>query len=87
MSPKPSVVQCIVLHDIADDGVWFDTVLGKWQSTHLAKDVSLQMEILLRGGYVEISDEPIPLPSITPKGEEVLHRRGLSELIERLNQG
>jgi hypothetical protein len=87
MNPKPSLVQALVLHDVADDGVWFDVLSGKWHSTHLAKDVSLQMEILHRDGYIWIGHEVVPDATLTLAGVEVLSRRPLGELVERLNRG
>jgi hypothetical protein len=85
MNPKPSLVQCVVLHDIADDGVWFDVTSGKWHSTHLSKDVTQQVSLLHRDGYIYISDDPIPEVAITLKGVGVLDRRPLMELVERIN--
>jgi hypothetical protein len=85
MNPKPSIVQALVLHDIADDGVWFDMMSGKWHSTHLSKEVSTQMDILHRDGYINIGNEVIPTVALTDKGQQVLDRRPLSETVERLN--
>lgn len=85
MNPKPSLVQALVLHDIADDGVWFDVTSGRWHSTHLSKDVSVQMEILLRNGYVDISHDVIPQATLTLSGMQVLDRRPLAETVERVN--
>ena len=83
MNPKPSLIQCLVLHDIADDGVWFDLASGRWHSTHLVRDVSVQVEVLLRGAYIKIVDDQI---SVTPIGKLVLDRRPLGELLERINR-
>jgi hypothetical protein len=85
MNPKPSLAQCLVLHDIADDGVWFDVTSGKWHSTHLSKDVTQQVDLLHRDGYIYIGDDPVPEVSITLKGVGVLERRPLGELVERVN--
>lgn len=85
MNPKPSLPQCLVLHDIEDDGVWFDIVSGRWHSTHVRGDVTLQVSILHRGAYVTISSEPEPKISLTPLGRQVLQRRPLGELLERIN--
>ena len=85
MNPKPSLVQSLVLHDIADDGVWFDVLSGRWHSTHLSKDVSTQMDILHRDGYIWINDEVIPNAGITVKGVEAMARRPLAETVERVN--
>lgn len=87
MNPKPSLIQCLVLHDIADDGVWFDVVSGKWHSTHLSKDVSLQIELLHRDGYIWISHEVVPDLTLTLAGLEVLQRRPLGDLVEKINGG
>ena len=87
MNPRPSLVQALVLHDVADDGVWFDVISGKWHSTHLRKDVSTQMEILHRDGYIRIGEGPIPSTELTVAGVEALGRRPLGELVERLNRG
>jgi hypothetical protein len=85
MNPKPSLVQCLVLHDVADDGVWFDVTSGKWHSTHLSKDVTQQVDLLHRDGYIYISDEAVPEVAITLKGVEVLDRRPLTDVVERVN--
>lgn len=86
MNPKPSTVQCLVLHDIADDGVWFDMTSGRWHSTHVRNDVTVQVDILHRGAYVHISNDVIPKITVTPIGKQVLDRRPLGELLERLNR-
>lgn len=85
MNPKPSLVQCLVLHDIVDDGVWFDVLTGKWHSTYLSKDVSLQIELLHRDGYIWIGHEVVPDIALTLAGVEVLSRRPLADTVERLN--
>jgi hypothetical protein len=85
VNPRPSLAQCLVLHDIADDGVWFDVTSGKWHSTHLSKDVTQQVDLLHRDGYIYISDDPVPEAAITLKGVGVLDRRPLGELVERMN--
>lgn len=85
MNPKPSLVQVLVLHDIADDGVWFDVTSGRWHSTHLSKDVSVQVDLLHRDGYIYISNDVVPEVAITLSGVEVLDRRPLAETVERLN--
>jgi hypothetical protein len=85
MNPKPSLAQCLVLHDIADDGVWFDVTSGKWHSTYLSKDVTVQVDLLHRDGYIYISADPVPEVAITLSGVAVLDRRPLGELVERIN--
>lgn len=85
MNPKPSLPQCLVLHDIADDGVWFDMMSGRWHSTHVRNDVTLQVSILHRDAYVTISGELEPKISLTPLGRQVLARRPLGELLDRMN--
>lgn len=86
MNPKPSLPQVLVLHDVADDGVWFDMVTGRWHSTHVRNDVTVQVDILHRDGFVRIeSSGPDSSIQLTAKGEEVLQRRPLGELLERLN--
>lgn len=86
MNPKPSLPQCLVLHDVADDGVWFDIVSGRWHSTHVRNDVTVQVDILHRDGFVRIesvgTDSSIQL---TAKGVEAVNRRPLAELLERIN--
>ena len=84
-NPKPSLAQCLVLHDIADDGVWFDMITGKWHSTHLSKDVTVQVDLLHRDGYIYISDDVVPQIMVTLAGVEVLDRRPLAETVERIN--
>ena len=86
MNPKPSLVQVLVLYDVADDGVWFDAMSGKWHSTHLSKEVSMQMEILLRDGYITISSDVMPTASLTASGHEVLGRRSLLETANKVNR-
>lgn len=85
MNPKPSLIQCLVLHDIDDDGVWFDVTSGRWHSTHVRNDVTVQVDILHRDGYIHIGDEVVPEVAVTAAGFEVLDRRPLGELLERLN--
>lgn len=85
MNPKPSLIQCLVLHDIADDGVWFDVTSGRWHSTHVRNDVTVQVDILHRDGYVHITDDVVPQIVVSLSGAAVLQRRPLAELVERLN--
>lgn len=85
MNPKPSLVQCLVLHDIEDDRVWFDVTSGRWHSTCVRDHVTLQVNILHRDGYIAISEDPVPQLSLTPMGRQVLARRPFAELTERLN--
>ena len=85
MNPRPSLVQVLVLRDIVDDGVWFDVTSGRWHSTHLSKDVSVQVDILHRDGYVHITDAVIPEVALTLAGVAVLDRRPLAETMERVN--
>jgi hypothetical protein len=86
VNPKPSLIQALTLHDIADDGVWFDIVSGRWHSTHVRNDVTVQVDILHRDGYVTIvSTGPDSSIQLTDKGREVLARRPLGELLERIN--
>lgn len=86
MNPKPSLVQALVLHYIANDEVWFDVTSGRWHSVYGKNEISLQMSILHRDGYITISDEPIPKPGLTAAGREVLRRRPYAELVEKLNR-
>lgn len=79
---KPSLPQCLVLHDIADDGVWLDIVSGRWHSTHIRNDVTLQVDILHRDGYITIVNDVI---GVSASGWAALERRPLFELLERLN--
>lgn len=83
MNPKPSLVQCLVLHEIADDGVWFDLATGKWHSTYMKGVVTVQVDILYRNGYIKIVDDSV---TVTPMGRQVLSRRPYGELVERLNR-
>jgi len=85
MNPRPSLVQCLVLHDIADDDVWFDVTSGKWHSTFTRGDVTKQVSILHRDGYISISADPVPKLRVLPIGKQVLDRRPLGELVEKLN--
>lgn len=82
MNPKPSLVQCLVLHEIQDDTVWFEEVTGKWHSTYTRNAVSQQIDILQRDGYIKIVDYAV---SLTPLGRQVLKRRPYAELVEKLN--
>lgn len=85
MNPKPSLVQCLVLHDIADDGVWFDVTTSRWHSQHLRKDVTVQVELLHRDGYIWLGHEVVPDLVLTLSGLQVLARRALSEVLEKVN--
>jgi hypothetical protein len=85
MNPKPSLIQCLVLHHIADDDVWFDVVTGKWHCMFTRGDVTVQVDILHRDGYICISADPVPQLGILPIGKQVLDRRPLAELVEKLN--
>lgn len=82
MNPKPSLVQCLVLHEVADDGVWLDMVTGKWHSTYRRNKVCEQINILHREGYIKIVDDVV---SVTPMGAQVLRRRPYAEIVEKLN--
>lgn len=82
MNPKPSLVQCLVLHEIDDGTVWFDLVTGKWHSTYGRGCVSVQVDILHRDGYVNIVDDQI---SLTPMGRQVLDRRPYADVVEKIN--
>lgn len=82
MNPKPSLVQALVLHEIDDNGVWFDTVTGTWQSTYRKNKVCEQINILHRDGYIKIVDTVV---SVTPMGAQVLRRRPYAEIVEKLN--
>lgn len=83
MNPKPSLAQCIVLDDIDTDGVWWDLASGRWHSTYTKGDVTVQVDILHRDGYIKIVDDSI---TVTPMGRQVLSRRPYGELVERLNR-
>ncbi len=86
MNPRPSLAQCLVLHDVADDGVWFDITSGRWHSTHVRNDVTTQVEILHRDGFVAIDSTQLHSSiQITDRGHQVLQRRPLLDLLERLN--
>ena len=87
MNPKPSLPQCLVLHEIDDDSVWFDLITGKWHTSYNRGDCTVQVDILHRDGYVYISPDVIPVISLTDAGREVLARRPYAELVERLNGG
>lgn len=87
MNPKPSLIQALVLHDIVDDGVWFDIVSGRWHSTHVRNDVTVQVDILHRDGFIHIGDEVVPTVVPTEAGFQVLERRPLTELLEKINGG
>ena len=82
MNPKPSLTQCLVLHEIDDDGVWFDLASGKWHSTYTRGNVTTQVTILHRDGYINIVDDQV---SLTPMGRQVLARRPYGDLVERIN--
>ncbi len=82
MNPKPSLVQCLVLHEVDDDTVWFDIVTGRWHSTYMKGDVTMQVSILHRDGYVNIVDDQI---SLTPMGRQVLDRRPYADVVEKIN--
>lgn len=82
MNPKPSLPQCLVLHEVADGTVWFDQVTGKWHTTYGRGDASVQVNILHRDGYINIVDDLITL---TPLGKQVLDRRPYADVVEKLN--
>lgn len=82
MNPKPSLVQCLVLHEINDDTVWFDMMTGRWHATYVKSDVSTQMNILHRDGYINIVDDKV---SLTPMGRQVLQRRPYADVVEKIN--
>lgn len=83
MNPIPSLHQCLVLHEIADGRVWWSA--GQWWVTGVYIDhkVSLQVHKLIDYGAVVHDDAGL---QVTEKGEAVLARRPLSELLERLNR-
>lgn len=86
MNPKPSLAQCLVLHHIADDEVWQDIVSLRWHSMYGRGDCTVQVQILLREGYVlENETHGSPLLSLTAKGREALDRRPLTEVLEKVN--
>lgn len=87
MNPKPSLIQALVLHDINDDGVWFDLATGRWHSTHIKNDVTTQINILHRDGYIHIDGDLQPQVVLTDAGFEVLERRPLGDLVEKINGG
>ena len=82
MNPKPSLVQCLVLHEIDDGTVWFDLGTGKWYSTYTKGVVTTQMDILHRDGYINIVDDQV---SVTPMGRQVLDRRPYADVVEKIN--
>lgn len=82
MHPSPSLHQCLVLHEIADGRVWWRG--GDWWVTGARIDhkVTLQVAKLIDHGSVVHAEAGL---QVTPKGEQVLVRRPLTELLERLN--
>lgn len=82
MNPKPSLIQCLVLHEVDDGGVWFDMVTGKWHSTYTRGVVTVQVDILHRDGYINIVDDEV---SLTPMGRQVLDRRPYADVVEKIN--
>ena len=82
MNPKPSLIQCLVLHEIDDDGVWFDLGTGKWHSTYTKGNVTTQVDILHRDGYIKIVEDEI---SLTPMGRQVVDRRPYADVVEKIN--
>lgn len=82
MNAKPSLVQALVLHCVAEDEVWFDQDSGQWHCMFYRDKVTLQVSCLHRDGFIDIVDYAI---SLTDRGRKVLERRPLIELINALN--
>lgn len=93
MHPKPSLHQCLVLHEIAMAEVKFRGDFmdsGEWIVTRSGHDrnVTKQIEKLIDGGYVRILiDFPTQLKIVlTTEGHEVIKRRPLHDVIEAVNR-
>lgn len=81
-NPAPSLVQCLVLHGVADDDVWFDMVTGQWHCMHYRGKVTQQVDILHRDGYINIINYVV---SLTDRGRAAVSRRSVAEIVEKLN--
>lgn len=85
--PKPSLFQCLVLHQVFDGMVRFEH--GRWmmRESYLERDVTFQVGKLIADGYVTALRHQNTLAlNMTQQGHEVLERRPLLELIEQRNR-
>lgn len=89
MNPKPSLYQCLVLHEI-DDGRVFQRIDEAWgllawwnTGSHRDHKVTRQVEKLLELGMI---DQVGDVLAVTAAGHEVLKRRPLHDLLEQLNR-
>jgi hypothetical protein len=87
VNPKPSLYQCLVLHELADGKVCWRG--GDWWVTGSRRDhkVTRQMNKLIELDYVQriVAMEDPSQVFITLKGLEVLRRRTYFDLVEQLN--
>lgn len=87
MNPKPSIYQCLVLHEIQDgrvfwrDGHWWDT--GAYRDHKVTSQVEklealhmIWIEHQFRGSKIHL----------TTAGLNVIARRPLAEILEQLNR-
>lgn len=86
--PRPSLYQCLVLHEVADgrvfrrDGDWY--VVGSYRDHKITQQVNKLVELKALSFEVDRLGEQAYL-CVTDAGKVVMDRRPLSELLEQIN--
>lgn len=88
-NPKPSLNQCLVLHQIQDGEVWHDGH-GNWWARGSFRDhrINGAIEKLYVNSYIRkvISVDGGQRVELMPDGLDVIRRRPLHDLLEALNR-
>jgi transcriptional regulator of nitric oxide reductase len=83
MNPTPTDQQWLVLHMIDDGDVWREGNLWIAATEHGRVNVSGRVWRLIRLGLVDVKDDKLV---IHPEGFDVLKRRSVYDVLERLNR-
>lgn len=87
MNPTPSDRQWLTLHQVDDGEIWYQG--GEWwaQGTFRNTKVTSQVRRLWQLGFIKIPQALTEMikPVVTAEGMEVLKRRSVYDVLERLN--
>ncbi len=88
-NPRPSLFQCLVLHEVADGRVfargddWF--IVGSYRDHKVTQQIRKLLELKTLSFEVDrLGDEPYL--HVTDAGKLVMDRRPLAELLEQMNR-
>lgn len=88
MNPSPSDAQWLTLYRIDEGDVWYGGD-GQWWAKGDLRDakVTAQVRRLWQLGFIKFPTELTQLakPTVTAEGSEILKRRSVYDVLERIN--